>query len=430
MRLLRTWTAGLELEELSQKHLRSTKYAILSHTWGEEEILFEDIGKPGIEGKKGYRKVQLARRQADRDDLNYIWIDTCCIDKSSSAELSEAINSMYAWYRDAAACYAYLSDVLNYKDSLLMTSKWFTRGWTLQELLAPKDVTFFTSSWKPIGRRSELHKLIFTITGIDSTILTGRASVDSASIARRMSWAAHRDTTRLEDMAYCLMGIFSVNMPMLYGEGSRAFQRLQEEIAKQSDDPTLFAWYKKDTSIYKSRMTHGLLADSPAEFAGSAGMVACPGQTGRVKIATTNEGLRIEVGLEPTRYGYIATLGCMDLLSKDFGKYVAIFLEAVSAENNQFTRRIEGDHLLYRKERGPIQEIYVPTSSSSETDQAPTQAPAPSNSQAWASKKPPSPQDRGCSNCPNPPSSPPPSKPSSHPTSHSNPEPGSTLPCP
>ncbi|KAK0730325.1 heterokaryon incompatibility protein-domain-containing protein [Lasiosphaeris hirsuta] len=166
--------------------------------------------------------------QALTNRLEYVWIDTICINKSSSAELSEAINSMFAWYQQAKLCYAYLSDVssdcntttdaLSKPDSDFCQSKWFTRGWTLQELLAPSTV-----------RQTRIH------------VLRRQASPGSLSIAARMTWAANRQTTRKEDMAYCLMGIFDVKMTMLYGEGDRAFTRLQEEIIRTSDNESIFA---------------------------------------------------------------------------------------------------------------------------------------------------------------------------------------------
>ena len=169
------------------------------------------------------------------------------IDKRSSAELSEAINSMYTWYANAEVCYAYLSDVsesaaIDGAGSECARSRWFTRGWTLQELIAPRSMVFYSANWTKIGEKSNsISPLLSTTTGIDADILTGDRELETASVAKRMSWAARRTTTRTEDLAYSLMGIFSVNMPMLYGEGAKAFISLQEEIMKASDDETLFA---------------------------------------------------------------------------------------------------------------------------------------------------------------------------------------------
>jgi hypothetical protein len=182
---------------------------------------------------KAYSKVVGAVRQAASDGHEYIWIDTCCIDKSSSAELSEAINSTYAWYQKAEVCYAFLNDVagpdaanfeVNFK-----ASRWFTRGWTLQELLAPQHVVFFgtlpAGFWIMLGDRVSLRSLISTHTRISTKFLIDSKELDDANIAQKMSWAAGCETTREEDLACCLLGLFSVNMPLLYGEGSRAFMR-------------------------------------------------------------------------------------------------------------------------------------------------------------------------------------------------------------
>ncbi|KAF2137081.1 uncharacterized protein K452DRAFT_353673 [Aplosporella prunicola CBS 121167] len=226
------------------------EYAIVSHRWRDEEVdyqeMLESIRSPKTEQKNGYEKIKRACKQAVKDKLEYLWIDTCCIDKSSSAELSESINSMYAWYRAASVCYAYLDDVPDYvyayADPDFDKSAWFTRGWTLQELLAPEKLKFFSKGWREIGRKSSLYNQLSKITGIDIDVLTGSTSVLSVSIAQRMSWASKRKTTRVEDQAYCLMGMFNVNMPMLYGEGEKAFIRLQEEIMADSDDESIFAW--------------------------------------------------------------------------------------------------------------------------------------------------------------------------------------------
>ncbi|KAE9376395.1 HET-domain-containing protein [Stipitochalara longipes BDJ] len=175
-------------------------------------------------------------------------IDTCCIDKSSSAELSEAINSMYDWYSDSVICYAYLEDIekpIDMKDAnieLLGKSRWFSRGWTLQELIAPAQVMFFNKDWNYLGDKKELSSLLSQITTIPQEVLLDPFRKVFFSLARKMTWAAHRETTRLEDVAYSLMEIFEVKMPLLYGEGKQAFIRLQEEILKDSTDQSLIAW--------------------------------------------------------------------------------------------------------------------------------------------------------------------------------------------
>ncbi|KAF9064464.1 heterokaryon incompatibility protein-domain-containing protein, partial [Rhodocollybia butyracea] len=268
MRLLRTLGTDPELVYVDER--KRPKYAILSHVWGDEEVTFQDMQDSlKRKGKKGWSKLVGACELARKEDWEYIWIDTCCIDKSSSSELSEAINSMYSYYKKAEICYAYLADMrsdrlgrsfkLNFR-----TCKWFTRGWTLQELIAPVTVFFFTNDWVKIGTKASLQKTITEITGIPSEVLLG-ADLSKSSIAARMSWAARRETTRVEDRAYSLMGIFGVYMPPIYGEGEHAFIRLQEEILKVSNDQTIFAWKSKSPSTN----TSGIVATSPDVFEGS-----------------------------------------------------------------------------------------------------------------------------------------------------------------
>ncbi|KAH7128985.1 heterokaryon incompatibility protein-domain-containing protein [Dactylonectria macrodidyma] len=219
-------------------------YAILSHTWGVEEVSFKDLIDTKGEDKFGYDKIRFCGKQALRDGLQYFWVDTCCIDKSSSAELQEAINCMYRWYRDAAKCYVYLADVsksasdVNYKPSrqqwmpAFRNSRWFTRGWTLQELIAPASVEFFSKEGMKLGTKSSLEETIRETTGIPSDALRG-SPLPNFSILQRMSWIERRNTTRAEDKAYSLFGIFDIQMPLLYGEGrEKAFKRLQAEIDK------------------------------------------------------------------------------------------------------------------------------------------------------------------------------------------------------
>jgi hypothetical protein len=218
-------------------------YAILSHTWeaGNQEVTFQELENGIGSSKAGYRKIQFCGGQAKRDGLQYFWIDSCCIDKTSSAELSEAINSMFRWYRNAAKCYVYLSDIsiseslshsqLSWESSLTQ-SRWFTRGWTLQELLAPLSVDFFSREGTWFGDRISLELLIHQITGITPQALQGDP-LALFTVEERMSWAARRKTTLEEDQAYCLIGIFDISLPVIYGEGkTKAFRRLQEEIKK------------------------------------------------------------------------------------------------------------------------------------------------------------------------------------------------------
>jgi hypothetical protein len=242
MRLLNTKTL-----QLHEYHSKIPQYAILSHTWVEnEEVTFEDLESSDREKKAGFRKIQRCCSQAASDGYKFVWVDTCCIDKRSNAELSEAINSMYRWYESAEICYAYLPDVNDRErpGPEFAKSHWFTRGWTLQELVAPREVVFFggKEDWFWIGTKKSERVAISRITKIDCSILMCSQDVFKASIAQRMSWASKRETTRPEDRAYCLLGIFKVNMPLLYGEGENAFMRLQLELLNVPNDHTIFAW--------------------------------------------------------------------------------------------------------------------------------------------------------------------------------------------
>ena len=216
-------------------------YAILSHTWGSEEVTYRDIiestgkNKAGYKNKACYKKLRFIARLAAKDKLRYFWVDTCCIDKSSSAELAEAINSMFRWYQEAARCYVYLADVTTpYSRTAFRRSRWFTRGWTLQELLAPTSVEFFSADGQRIGTKGSMEGDISEVTGIPTEALRGRALSDY-SVSQRMAWARNRKTTRKEDEAYCLLGIFGVHMPLIYGESStNAMFRLAEAIEQRS----------------------------------------------------------------------------------------------------------------------------------------------------------------------------------------------------
>lgn len=222
------------------------RYAILSHTWGPkfEEVTYKELIDGGGTSKVGYEKIRFCGEQARRDGIRYFWVDTCCIDKTNNTELSEAINSMFRWYREAAKCYVFLSDVSRPAldadnepcqppwESAFRRSRWFTRGWTLQELVAPKSIEFFCKEREKLGNKTTLERHICEVTRIPVKALPGN-SLSDFSIAERMSWAETRNTTRPEDMAYSLFGIFDVQLPLLYGEGKeKAFKRLREEIER------------------------------------------------------------------------------------------------------------------------------------------------------------------------------------------------------
>ena len=241
------------------------------------------------------KRVYQDLEQPVQDGLGCAWVDTCCIDKTSSAELSEAINSMYSWYADAQICYVYLSDMHSNDAShkSFANSAWFMCGWTLQELIAPRFVTFYNSAWQKLGTEYSVLDSISTISNRDSAALKPAANAQSFSIAKRMAWAAGRRTTRLEDVVYSLLGIFQVNMPMLQGEGRRAFVRLQEEIMKHSDDQTIFAWTNPGKS-YRS-----LLAASPDEFTQCSNIVPSLQRVNNEPYIITNKGLSIELATAP-----------------------------------------------------------------------------------------------------------------------------------
>ncbi|UKZ94417.1 uncharacterized protein TrAFT101_009289 [Trichoderma asperellum] len=268
------------------------RYTILSHRWERDEMSYQDMTKemernnntwPGttdVLQKQGYRKISEFRRLALKDGYEYIWVDTCCIDKTSSAELQEAINSMYQWYWNSDVCYAYLSDVsiptdrtdadgrLLFKASDLQPfqrSQWFTRGWTLQELLAPRALIFVDQTWKKFGTAYDLESFIETATSIQVRrhVHRSRTRSEILQVGQCMSWAATRTTTRIEDRAYSLLGLFDVNLPMMYGEGGRAFQRLQEEILRVYEDASILAWSHADAD---TGFAPNGLAPSPDHF--------------------------------------------------------------------------------------------------------------------------------------------------------------------
>lgn len=219
-------------------------YAILSHTWhtnNSKEVSFQDMEAGTGKTKAGWHKLDFCAKQAAADGLQYFWIDTCCIDKRNAVELAAAINSMFRWYRKAARCYVFLSDVSkpddggnnqNEWESAFRKSRWFTRGWTLQELIAPTLLDFFSSDGERLGNKLTLETIIYDITGIARNALRGDALSDF-SINERMSWAERRHTTIEEDEIYSLLGIFNVSMSLIYGEGrDKASRRLEEEIHK------------------------------------------------------------------------------------------------------------------------------------------------------------------------------------------------------
>ncbi|KAK5077403.1 hypothetical protein PMZ80_011240 [Knufia obscura] len=227
-------------------------YAILSRRWGPDEVTLKDVESGTAETKADYRKLEFCAEQAAHDGIVYFWIDTCCIDKANNTELSEAINSMFKWYQNATKCYVYLADVPIYNsaggtptkdqwEAAFQKSEWFDRGWTLQELIAPQAVEFFSVEGKKLGDKMSLEGPIHQVTGIPIDALRGKplAQFDEQE---RLSWTARRETTIEEDAVYCLLGIFDTHMPLIYGEGrQKALARLQREIRISADPALLVA---------------------------------------------------------------------------------------------------------------------------------------------------------------------------------------------
>ncbi|RPD64256.1 HET-domain-containing protein [Lentinus tigrinus ALCF2SS1-7] len=355
------------------------RFAILSHVWRSNgELSFQDLRalqlnaerkRPTISRillrNKGLNDSVLSKASdkirgccalARRHGYRWVWIDSCCIDKTSSTELSEAINSMYGWYAAADICFAYLEDVDDdhdprLKDSKFRRSRWFSRGWTLQELIAPAVVVFVSQTWRLIGTKADLGDLVEEITGVDRATLTHAISLDSVSVARRMSWASKRKTTREEDRAYSLMGIFGVNMPTIYGEGPNSFRRLQEEILKHIPDQTIFLWgpilyddevlYRNlspDSSSDDSRywQSRSLFAWSPDAFINSRNIASIALEKLECRIgirsalsdyAVTSHGISTRLPIIPLHHGTGKTTYLAVLASEDAeGRLLALLL--------------------------------------------------------------------------------------------------------
>jgi hypothetical protein len=352
----------IDVETLKLKEFVGDKvppYAILSHTWGadEEEVSFRDIRRANIEkAGNGYTKLEGCCKQAKKDGLKYAWIDTCCIDKDSSTELGEAINSMFQWYKKASICYVYLSDVptgdkSRNPGSKFFSSYWFTRGWTLQELLAPKKLQFYDQTWTLLGTKSELSGVIQTITHIPRPFLLGLAELPEASVAQRMSWAANRATKRTEDTAYCLLGIFGVVMPIIYGgDGNQAFSRLQQEIMKDTRDYSILAWGLDLGESIPSQSTDvisgGALATAPSDFANCGHIVPGKQYTRPVNAFEISGGcLRVHLPLHTTSTGEI--YGLLNCGPEQNAEHVGIPLSnAISGEQSDEYIRPQGHHSI------------------------------------------------------------------------------------
>ncbi|KAK5121999.1 hypothetical protein LTR85_004571 [Meristemomyces frigidus] len=336
MRLINTETLQFESFADSER----PPYTILSHRWGKgehDEISFEDMkisraARPAYKSA-GYNKLEGFCALTRRLGRGFAWMDTCCIDKTNSTELSEAINSMYRWYLEATTCVAYLQDVDSSigDTASLEQSVWFTRGWTLQELIAPREVLFYDREWTKIGTKDALLDRLSGITGIPQRILSGAAEPSSCSVAQRMSWAAHRSTERVEDRAYSLMGLFDVSLPMIYGEREKAFLKLQQAIIENSDDESVFTWSLSDTEHPKGYS--GLFAPSPNSFSGCGSIIKTTGSLG---FQRKNVGLSMSLMTFPYSMNtYYAFLNCT--AGEPLANKCAIFLVKLPSQG-QYAR--------------------------------------------------------------------------------------------
>ena len=305
MRLLNSRSKQLELSHPDHP----PPYAVVSHRWGDEseEVLFGDIGDlDGAQAKGkglGYEKILGSCAQALQDGFNYIWLDTCCIDKSNSTEVNEAINSMYKWYKESEVCYAYLHDVID--PSEFTESSWFTRGWTLQELIAPKLLKFFTKDWKLIGTREELIDHIAERTGISHQVLRSNKIPPEVTISQKMLWAAQRQTAKVEDRAYSLLGIFDINVEgPVYGIDDGAFENLQHRIIEKYNDQTLFAWYHTAPQLHDVEMAKVDPASEPALVQGDTSPPS-PSTTGLLAFSSSRYLKSYEISEVDFRRNYV-----------------------------------------------------------------------------------------------------------------------------
>jgi hypothetical protein len=296
MRLLRFVDQRLDLTDFSGRTV--PPYAILSHRWSKDpasEVLFEDLGNNTWKTKAGYPKIVFCAGRAAEDGLQYFWIDTCCIDKWNRDERSKAVNSMFRWYQNAAKCYVYLPDVSvsssaedaqqSVWELAFRTSDWFKRGWTLQELIAPASVEFFSSDCKRLGDKESLKQVIHEITGIPNDALQS-SPLQSFSPSDRIEWLRNRETTEPEDAAYCLLGILNIGMPLSYGEGKeKALSRLQEELQATNSRPSIIPFSQNDRFAGREAQLAEIETQLFADKLGTRIAITGEGGTGKTQLA-------------------------------------------------------------------------------------------------------------------------------------------------
>jgi hypothetical protein len=366
MRLINVKTK--QLRELSKEEKGPEKYAILSHTSGrsETEVSVEDLtnfeskteeAKAKVQGKEGWWKIFKACQKAISDGHEWLWADSCCIDRSIPEEWSNSVKSMFDLYKEAAVCYAFLEDVAKFTDDTkpkssyrfnedhFKRSEWFTQLWTLQALIVPRKVKFFDKRFSSIGTRRTLRSVISDATGIDEHVLKGTKSLNDVSVATRISWAAIRPTAKEKDMIYCLMGILGVMINVDAGhDADQAFFELQRKVRDTVHDQSLFAWQPPAAQkLTKSNPLKGvkrvkdglsLFAKSPMYFEGSAGIFTKKHNPSPKKVDVG--GARASIRIEPMPYiegFYLGILGCAyEKKSGELGPRLAIVLEKVGED--------------------------------------------------------------------------------------------------
>jgi hypothetical protein len=272
-------------------------YAILSHRWSDSEALIEDIWNGKYKEKhEGHAKLQFCAKQAAQDGLQYFWIDTCCIDRWDTSERSRAINSMFQWYQNAARCYVFLSDVSTLAatetapcsdwEASFRASAWFSRGWTLQELIAPVSVEFFSREGHRIGDKASLDRHLHDITGLPLAALRN-CSLDQFNLYERMRWAQNRTTTEEEDIVYCLLGVVGISMPISYGEGrENARRRLQAEIEAAGSALSIIPFLRNESFVGREPQLAELEAKLFSDDQTTTTLaVVGPGGTGKSQLA-------------------------------------------------------------------------------------------------------------------------------------------------